>query len=251
MIKKTNHNRLLMPCLGVVFALCLAVVPAAPVPAQTDGVERYLDFFNDIVFGSEFDPKLKNTVVAKWQGPVRIALKEKVTPEFRKTVVHNARMLSVLSGLDIRVLEPGEKKPNLYMFFVPRREMTKVRVKGVSKTLLEKLSRTGGCYFLAFKKPPSRIILGVVVVNIERKDGGINHCILEELTQTLGLPNDSNAFRPSLFSDKDKLLKPSRADVILLKTLYHPRLKPGLPHKQALQVARGIIADLDRALPKR
>ena len=115
--------------------------------------------------------------------------------------------------------------------------------------MIAKLASHGGCYFLTWKKPASRIIKVVIVVNSERDKFGINHCLLEEIAQSLGLPNDSDLMRPSLFSDRDQLTEPSRTDKILLKALYHPRMKAGLARTEALRGARKIIAELDYVLP--
>ena len=125
------------------------------------------------------------------------------------------------------------------------RSMAKVRGGKVDASLVNRLAAPRGCYFLSWKKPPSRIIKSVVVVNKDRDDSGINHCLLEELTQSLGLPNDSDMMRPSLFSDRDRLYELSPTDTILLRTLYDPRMKPGLPRTAALAVARKIMAELD------
>ena len=87
------------------------------------------------------------------------------------------------------------------------------------------------------------------MVNAEREERAIDHCLLEELTQSLGLPNDSNMARPSNISDLDQLIELSRTDKILVKTLYDPRMKAGLSKKMARRVARAIITELHGAMP--
>lgn len=66
-------------------------------------------------------------------------------------------------------------------------------------------------------------------------------CIVEELTQILGLPNDSEKVFPSIFNDRstDHLL--SGLDYILLKILYDQRLHAGMSKSAAMPVVQSIV----------
>ena len=236
---------------GFVAAFCLVsagITSAAGLPtdARVDALVRYFDV---IVFGAEIEKKLAQNVIAKWDGPIRIVFQGRVRPDYRRFVASHLKTLSALTGLTFRVLKPGQKGQNMDLVFVPRAQMGKIAIPGVDAGLIAKLAAPGGCYFLSWKKPESRIIRVVIVVNSERDIYGINHCLLEEISQSLGLPNDSDLMRPSLFSDRDQLTEPSRTDKILLKALYHPRMKAGLSRTEALRAARKIIAELDYVLP--
>jgi len=109
---------------------------------------------------------------------------------------------------------------------------------------MKQAAAAGGCYFLSWKKPESRIVKAIVVVNVERDPALINSCLLEELAQSLGLPNDSDAMRPSIFSDRDNLSELAPHDAILMRALYDPRMTAGLPRAAALGVARTVISEL-------
>ncbi|MAE43618.1 MAG: hypothetical protein CMF63_01255 [Magnetovibrio sp.] len=208
-----------------------------------------LGAFDVIVFGSEIDKKLASRVIAKWNGPIRISIQGRVKPRYRRWIRTHLKTLAALTGLRFEIPTAGKTAANFYILFVRRSEMAKVPIKGVDPRLLEKLAAPGGCYFLTAKKPPSRIVMNYVVINSEREETGINHCLLEEISQSLGLPNDSDAIRPSIFSDRDRLTRLAPSDEILLKTLYHPLMRPGLPRAQALARARKIIAGLAASPP--
>ena len=236
---------------GFVAAFCLVsagITSAAGLPtdARVDALARYFDV---IVFGAEIEKKLAQNVIAKWDGPIRIVFQGRVRPDYRRFVASHLKTLPALTGLTFRVLKPGQKGQNMDLVFVPRAQMGKIAISGVDAGLIAKLAAPGGCYFLSWKKPESRIIRVVIVVNSERDIYGINHCLLEEISKSLGFPNDSDLMRPSLFSDRDQLTEPSRTDKILLKALYHPRMKAGLSRTEALRAARKIIAELDYVLP--
>lgn len=239
-------------CASVIFALVFLSVTAAS-PARADasrpGIDALVRYFDTIVFGAEIDPALASKELAKWDQPLRISIQGQATSRHWEIVTAHAQTLSYLTGLKVDLQPPGDKSGNVKIVFVPRSTMARIKIPGASPQLLGRLAAPGGCYFITYKKPPKRIISTVIVVNIERDDDRIVHCILEELIQSSGLPNDSNDMRPSLFSDYDHLLKPSRVDTILVKTLYDPRMKSGMSREAALTAAKAIIAELDAKLP--
>lgn len=235
--------------LGVVWTSPAVQADVPPQAPPRPSVDQLVRFFDTVVFEAEIDKSLEQTVVAKWQGPIRIAVQGQASAVHREFLANHVALLRTLTGLPIDILGPGESGQNMTVVFVPRAGMAKVQIPNVKQSLIDRLAAPGGCFFLSFKKPESRIVAAVIVVNIQRKERDINHCLLEEMTQSMGLPNDSDLIRPSLFSDHDQLLAPSRSDLILIKALYDPRMVPGMPRGEALKVVRGIIAELDRTLP--
>jgi len=87
------------------------------------------------------------------------------------------------------------------------------------------------------------IVSAAVVIPVDqaRSHGKLVACIVEEITQSLGLPNDSEYAYPSIFNDRtpEDLLSP--LDVILLKLLYSPELTSGMSERQAKPVIRALI----------
>ncbi|MBP8189865.1 MAG: DUF2927 domain-containing protein, partial [Aeromonas sp.] len=53
-------------------------------------------------------------------------------------------------------------------------------------------------------------------------------CVVEELTQVMGLPNDSDKVFPSIFNDNSIDSFPTGLDYVLLKLAYHPALHAGM-----------------------
>lgn len=81
----------------------------------------------------------------------------------------------------------------------------------------------------------------VIPVDQARSHGKLVACIVEEITQSLGLPNDSEYAYPSIFNDRtpEDLLSP--LDVVLLKLLYSPELTSGMSERQAKPVIKALI----------
>lgn len=87
----------------------------------------------------------------------------------------------------------------------------------------------------------------IIPVDRARERAKLVDCIVEELTQVFGLPNDSERVFPSIFNDRstDHLL--SGLDYILLKILYDQRLHIGMNKADALPVVQSIVAGFIRS----
>ncbi len=236
------------PVFAFVLIASLAALPSSADVVGRPSVDRIAALFESVVFGSEIDPRLASPVIAKWQGPVRLAVQGKPKPRHLDFLRRHAATLSGLTGVSIEPVEEREAA-NVNVVFVPRAQMSKIKIGGVPEDLIRKLAGPGGCYFVSWQKPPGTIIGAVIVANTDRDIAEINHCLLEELTQSLGMPNDTDILRPSIFSDHDKLTDLSRSDVIVVRTLYDPRLKAGTPKAEALGTIPAVIREIDAKLP--
>lgn len=237
---------------SLVFAFVL-IASLAALPSSADvvgrpSVDRIAALFESVVFGAEIDPRHASTVIAKWQGPIRLAVQGKPKPRHLDFLRQHIATLSRLTGLSIISTKAGEQA-DIDVIFVPRVEMGKVLAGLIPEDMIRRLAGPGGCYFVAWRKPPERIVRAVIVANTDRDIAEINHCLLEELTQSLGMPNDTDILRPSIFSDHDKLTDLSRSDTIIVRTLYDPRLKAGTPKAEALRMIPAIIGEIDAKLP--
>ena len=79
----------------------------------------------------------------------------------------------------------------------------------------------------------------------------VRTCLFEELMQVLGPAGDFYYLAGSIFNDDQIHLRPTAFDYLVLKTIYDPRLKPGLPADQAERIAHTILDDLNPAGRKR
>lgn len=69
-------------------------------------------------------------------------------------------------------------------------------------------------------------------------------CIHEELAQTMGLMNDDDEVRPSIFNDDQEFALLTEHDEYLLRILYDVRLKTGMEAADALPLVPAIIEGL-------
>lgn len=245
----TRPARLLSFLVAFALSAGSAGIGALAQPAPT--IDKLVATFDDVVFGAEIDATMRARVVAKWQDTMRIRVVGAPKPHHIDYLRAHLKLIARLTGLEFGTLGEDEgEKENVTIVFVPANRMSKIAVDTVDPGLIRKLAGSRSCYFLSFRDPPTTIIRSIIVVNNERTSRAINHCLLEEVLQSLGLPNDTNLIRPSLFSDLDNIIEMSRSDEILVRALYDPRLVPGTPRTEALRVVRGIIEELDATLPR-
>jgi hypothetical protein len=74
-------------------------------------------------------------------------------------------------------------------------------------------------------------------------------CLHEEVAQMLGLPNDGDDVRPSIFNDDQEFALLTRHDEALLRILYDPRLRAGMTEAEGMPIVRAILEDFDLSRP--
>ena len=84
----------------------------------------------------------------------------------------------------------------------------------------------------------------VAVIPSEHPDLMRLACIHEELAQSLGLPNDSNAAHPSIFNDDQEFALLTKQDEYMLRILYNPALHPGMTEAEARPIVQTLASRL-------
>lgn len=232
-----------------IFVAMLVLVTAFPIIAKNPNVDEISKYFVQIVLGSEYgNISSKPKVVSKWSGDIGISIQGRATNELAAIASKHLNSLSKITGLRFKQVKPDNQMQSISIIFLKREEMFEIKGAGIDPKVIKKLASSAGCYFMAFHKPPQRIVKAIIAVNIERPIGLTDSCILEEITQSLGLPNDSNIMRPSIFSDLDHETNLSRIDEILLRTLYDKRMPVGASANDAFIKARKIILELNTSI---
>ncbi len=107
------------------------------------------------------------------------------------------------------------------------------------------MDRDTFCQVLAQSDPDTSTYVGAVtVIPSELPDLMRLMCIHEELAQALGLPNDSNAARPSIFNDDEEFALLTRQDELMLRILYSPALRPGMTQAEARPIVQTLASRL-------
>lgn len=193
----------------------------------------------------------------RWEIPVRLGLRfgPSVPPDRQATdrarIASFVARLSRITGHPISV---DERAPNFFVYIVSEDEREalgpeiRATLPGLSPADvagITALPRSTYCLVYAIADGgTSAYTRAVAVVRAEHPDLLRLSCLHEELTQGLGLPNDSPRARPSIFNDDEEFALLTDHDELLLQMLYSPELRPGMTPDEA----RPIVFSLARRL---
>ena len=193
----------------------------------------------------------------RWQGPVRVGIRfgASVSPERQAT--DRARIASFVARLSRVTGHPmsvDDRAPNFFIHIVSEdeREALGPTVRATLPGLgpgeiagITGMPRTTYCLVYALAEGNSgSYTRAFAVIRSEHPDLLRLSCLHEELTQGLGLPNDSPRARPSIFNDDEEFALLTDQDELLLRILYSPELRPGMSAAEA----RPIVFSLARRL---
>ena len=221
-------------------------------PYDAEDLERN---FEEIAFYNEYAGRSGSELaggLSRWSGPVRLVANfgPSVPPGQRERdqqVLDNyAGRLARITGHPISTVG---KRGNFHVIFASADDRAYVAER--VRTLLPNLSdgdlqlfvnppRTHYCFVLAGgpQGAPFDYIQGVALIRAEHPDLVRDSCIHEEVSQGLGLLNDSPRARPSIFNDDDEFAFLTSHDEKLLKMLYDPRLRTGMSADEARPLLR-------------
>jgi len=220
--------RLALPIL--VAAACTA---AAETVAQGRGwpaPETLARQFERIAFSSEFGGQYRAGRLIRWDGPITVRITGHAPDRFRAEVERQLAELRQLSGLAIDFAPAGAEgaAPAMTIEFSASRGGTAFDPNAPCRTLIWE---TG----FAIRR--------VQVYITPYPDELRRHCIAEELTQSLGLADDSPLLRDSIFNDASSRQRLAPWDALMVRILYDPRLKPGMHRTEAMPLVRRIVAE--------
>ncbi len=196
--------------------------------------------------------------LSKWMKPIRVGLAGKNWEKYIPWVDAHLSDLERLTGLAIKRV-PGGKVSIAVMLsddFLGDAlgQYRSLFLKFYNDDAAIEKSMNGGneygvttlCFAVssAKKENPNRLIIGLVMIPINRSDEIVYQCIIEELTQALGLPNDADDIDPSIFNDNSSYVDLTESDQISVRMLYDPRMKPGMTWSEAEPIAREILREL-------
>jgi hypothetical protein len=232
--------------------LCAQTLPAAhaaqPEPWQSPGY--LLKSFIEIAMFNEYSEQ--PTPIRKWTGPINYFFVHRVGNQalHEKLARMHIEQLAEITGLRIEPA-PTRQAANLWIIFSTEAQLRNELLQdfGIRSTqqreILFRRSVCLGHFTLAHDASIARAAV-IIPVDRARAHAKLVDCIVEEITQILGLPNDSEKVFPSIFNDKsvDSLL--SGLDYLLLKMLYDPRIRPGMTLLEAAPVLKTITHEFER-----
>lgn len=239
-----NKSRLWLQMLGYCIALIITQ-PSQADPANWQRADYIADSFLEIAVNSH-DPRI-DPIIRKWPDS---GILYRFVHELEDTQPHESlselhlNHLHSITGLPI-VSASANQAANLLIVF-GREANLKNDLRqyfGVKSANMLQNNVCLGSFSTAGKGVIDHAVI-IIPVDRARENAKLLDCIVEQLSQIMGLPNDSEKVFPSIFNDRsvDHLL--SGLDYVMLKVLYDERLKPGMSLSKAAPLVNAIVDDL-------
>jgi len=209
-----------------------------------------VDAFVEIALKNEYSPQ--PALVRKWTSPINYFVLHRVGDErlHQYLVDTHLEHMARITGVPMRpALTQAAANYLIVMTGEDRLKDDLLRYFGWrSPVQREKFFRESVCLAIFTTRPKGPIVSAVAMIAVDRARarGALASCVVEELTQVMGLPNDSDKVFPSIFNDLSTDSFLSGLDYLLLKLLYDSRVKAGMDEKTVRPILRVIVEEFGR-----
>ncbi len=190
-----------------------------------------LAYFNTVAANSEFNG---SKPITKWKNKIKIALHGDYNEADWATVNQMTEVYNRIEGMpELSVLTEDLESANVNIYFVLSEDMPfyfSSYVEGNSG------------FFEVYWDGNYELYRSVIAISTNRtKAADRNHLIWEELTQSLGLMNDSYKYEDSIFQQQYSYVQyPSPIDFAILRMLYEPQVKSGQSAEEAIAILKNL-----------
>lgn len=185
------------------------------------------NYFKEIAVGSEFG---KGRKIVKWTKNMKVFLMGEKVPALETEL---NKIIGELNQLvrPIRIQRVSNKaQANFFIFFGSSRDY----INKIEPNARKYANRNLALFYVYFT-PQNSIDKGSMYVNtsLMKAPNTRKHLLREELTQALGLMNDSHKYSESIFYQKfSRSTKYTSMDKKLIKLLYSNKIRPGMSKGQ-------------------
>jgi len=235
-------------CLSWLILLFICVAVQSAVAQEHWQKDDYLTAsFIEIALKREYQVNKKATL-QRWQQPLKIFIKSELGDSLLQKQLYRAQATHLQSITQHPIYFVDlESQANVIIVFTARNRLREKALNfKFAGSNLDTVLKEAVCVASISANRQSEIVRGVILIPIDsvRQKGRLIDCIVEELTQVMGLPNDSVAVYPSIFNDRSIDTYLTGLDYLLLKMAYHPLLKPGMSESQVKKQLPAILAEL-------
>jgi len=207
------------------------------------------DSFVKIALRREYSTNAKEDIVRKWRKPMRVYVQSKVgSSKLQKEMVGvQLNHLALITGHRIGFVTSA-RKANLIIVFTLKKDMkSNMKRLGLYNNKTDAILKEAACLANIRATNKGEILSATIHIPVDstRSSGLFLNCIVEEITQVMGLLNDSDDVFPSIFNDQSIDSYLSGLDYLLLKILYHPKVKMGMKEDRVREVVAKVLAELD------
>src|SRR4051794_14710827 len=210
----------------------------------TDG--EIVDGFLKTAFGAEYHLAGRVDRIRKYDAPVRIfadgVRRSNRKAQLAKVVADIARRVQ---HLDIAMAESSEAA-NVIVKLVRDRDLNRTigAFYGTDRAREIRSSLDPQCLSRFRKNERYEIEHSDVILTVDNGDFTFLDCAYEELLQSLGPINDTNAIPWTMFNDSVQMGFFDVYDQYIMNILYHPRIKAGMTVQEVKAVLPQVLADV-------
>ncbi len=202
--------------------------------------------FFEIVYKNEYQSGLQK--LKRWQKNIIWDINYfKLTAKINiveKLITLHFNDLSSITGVKIFKKNKHKQKEN-FKIILTKREFYKKAIEKYTSNKIKDLYKTSNCllYFRYDFSYGFNSVVVIIPVDYVMSNGLLPSCIVEELTQAMGLVNDSDWVNPSVANDVSINDLLSGLDYLMLKILYDKRLLPGMDTNESSSIVDEILTD--------
>ncbi|MDN3682480.1 DUF2927 domain-containing protein [Vibrio tapetis subsp. quintayensis] len=181
--------------------------------------------------------------IRKWAQPIHIYLDHQVPDEELHTDLARMQIehLTKLTNHPINFVDTAEQANVIWQYTRQSKWEESVRSMMGEKSVQHVKSALCMANFATNSRDELVRANIIIPVDQARDHGKLLACVVEEVTQIMGLPNDSDQAYPSIFNDHspEDLLSP--LDGLLLKLLYDPSVKAGMTQEEVTPIIQELL----------
>ena len=199
-----------------------------PIAPRENYTPDQVDYFLEIALKGEFGTA--RSVVVKWVRDIKIKVIGSPTNEDRMTLNHVIEEINAIIGST--KLKIDEHNPNVEIYFVPESDFSKHEPNYVP-------GNTG--FFWAWWNDSFELFRSRIMISTDVTTSLRAHIIREELTQILGLMNDSWTYKESIFyQGYSTTAAYAKIDKVLIDMLYREEISPGMTGRQVEEILSSL-----------
>lgn len=184
----------------------------------------------------------------------RVYRSSKTTKEHQRTIDELFGTVDmVLSGnsfVNAMFMKDGNSKAKAQVhiqFFDTKTEKAKFTRQIAGINMID--GETSHCEFLFdYDLNSGAIQQSIIFISLEANEEIVNNCIYTEIIQSLGMPNDSDELKQSLFNNDPSPNCIPRHDLMSLALLYHRDIPIGIDKDEAMKIAASISFEVVSSL---
>lgn len=189
--------RSLLGC--AVFVILFAASPSAGWAAAKASPEKELDFVQGVVLGPEFGGD--GLIVSRWKSSPTLSIFGGSAEDHQQieNIVGQLNMLTKSSGVQIKIVKPKTENASFKVFLVPKDDFY-----GIAAKYRFTYTEHNDGFFNIHWNGWHQIDRAIVMIRDETSGKKRRHFMFEEITQAMGLANDSPLYKDSVFFAKGR-----------------------------------------------